>query len=114
MRRRDLITLLGGVAATWPLAALGQQAERQRRIGVLLGLAANDPEGQARLGAFLQALQQLGWADGRNIQILLRFTEGDADRARAYAEEFVALAPVVVLTSGVSAVGVCSQAARTV
>ena len=114
MRRRDLITLLGGVAATWPLAALGQQAERQRRIGVLLGLSANDPEGQARLGAFLQALQQSGWADGRNIQILLRFTEGDADRARAYAAELVALAPDVVLTSGASTVGLMLQATRTV
>jgi putative ABC transport system substrate-binding protein len=114
MRRRDLITLLGGVAATWPLAALGQQAERLRRIGVLLGLSANDPEGQARLGAFLQALQQLGWADGRNIQILFRFTEGNADRARAYAAELVALAPDVVLTSGASTVGPMLQATRTV
>jgi putative ABC transport system substrate-binding protein len=113
MRRRDLITLLGGAAATWPLAALGQ-AERQRRIGVLLGLSANDPEGQARLGAFLQALQQLGWVDGRNIQILFRFTEGDAGRAREYAAELVALAPDVVLTSGASTVGLMLQATRTV
>jgi putative ABC transport system substrate-binding protein len=80
----------------------------------LLGLSANDPEGQARLGAFLQALQQSGWADGRNIQILLRFTEGDADRARAYAAELVALAPDVVLTSGASTVGLMLQATRTV
>ena len=85
-----------------------------RRIGVLQGLAENDPEGQARLGAFLQALQQLGWTDGRNIQILRRFTDGDADRARAYAAELVALAPDVVLTSGASTVGLMLQVSRTV
>jgi putative ABC transport system substrate-binding protein len=68
-------------------------------------LAANDPEGQARFAAFLQALQQLGWTDGRNIQIVHRFTDGDTDRARAYAAELVALAPDLVLTSGASTVG---------
>jgi putative ABC transport system substrate-binding protein len=114
MKRREFITLLGVAAAAWPVEARAQQAERQRRIGVLLGLASNDPEGQARLGAFLQALQQLGWIDGRNIQILRRFTDGDADRARAYAAELVALAPDVVLTSGASTVGLMLQATHTV
>jgi putative tryptophan/tyrosine transport system substrate-binding protein len=113
MRRREFIKLLGGVAVAWPLAARAQ-AERVRRIGVLLGLAANDPEGQARFEAFLQALQQLGWTDGRNIQILRRFTNGDADRARAYAMELAALAPDLVLTSGASTVGKMLQATRTV
>ena len=69
MRRREFITLLGGAAAAWPLAARAQQSERMRRIGVLAGLAADDPEGQARLAAFLQGLQQLGWTDGRNVRI---------------------------------------------
>jgi putative ABC transport system substrate-binding protein len=112
--RREFITLLGGAVAAWPVVTPAQQAEPQRRIGVLLGLAANDPEGQARLGAFLQALQQLGWTDGRNIQILRRFTDGVADRARAYAAELIALAPDVVLTSGASTVGLMLQATRTV
>src|SRR5258705_1808741 len=115
MKRREFIRLLGGAAAgAWAFPASAQQPELQRRIGVLLGLAANDPEGQARLGAFLQALQQLGWIDGRNIQILGRFADGDADRARAYAAELVALAPDVVLTSGASTVGLMLQATRTV
>ena len=69
MRRREFITLLGGAAAAWPLAARAQQAERMRRIGVLMPLAADDPEGQARIAAFLQGLQQLGWTDGRNVRI---------------------------------------------
>jgi putative ABC transport system substrate-binding protein len=114
LERRSFIALLGGAAAAWPSTARAQQAGRQRRIGVLLGLAESDPEGQARLGAFLQTLQQLDWIDGRNIQILRRYTEGDADRARAYAAELVALAPDVVLTSGASTFGLMLQATRTV
>jgi len=113
MRRREFVTLLG-TATVWPLTVRAQQPERQRRIGVLLGLAANDPEGKARLAAFLQALQQLGWIDGGNIQIIPRFTDGETDRARAYAAELVALAPDVVLTSGASTVGLMLQATRTV
>ena len=114
LERRRFIALLGGAAAAWPSTARAQQAGRQRRIGVLLGLAESDPEGQARLGAFLQTLQQSGWIDGRNIQILRRYTDGDADRARAYAAELVALAPDVVLTSGASTFGLMLQATRTV
>jgi putative tryptophan/tyrosine transport system substrate-binding protein len=114
LRRREFIAALGGAAAAWPFTARAQQAERQRRIGVLLGLGENDPEGQARLGAFLQMLQQLGWIDGRNMQILRRYTDGDAERARAYAAELVALAPDVVLTSGASTFGLMLQATRTV
>jgi putative ABC transport system substrate-binding protein len=114
MTRRELIVLLGSTAAAWPLGVLAQQQERVRRIGVLQGLAANDPEGQARIAAFLQALQQLGWIDGSNIQIVHRFTDGDADRARAYAAELVALAPDLVLTSGASTVGTMLQVSRAV
>jgi putative tryptophan/tyrosine transport system substrate-binding protein len=114
MTRRELIVLLGSTAAAWPLGVLAQQQERVRRIGVLQGLAANDPEGQARFAAFLQALQQLGWIDGSNIQIVHRFTDGDADRARAYAAELAALAPDLVLTSGASTVGTMLQVSRAV
>jgi YD repeat-containing protein len=108
VRRRQFITLLGGAMA-WPLAARAQQAGGMRRIGVLQGLAANDSEGQDRFDALLHALQQLGWSDGRNIQIVHRFTNGDADRARAYAAELVALAPDLILTSGASTLGVMLQ-----
>src|SRR5882757_4526409 len=100
MRRREFITLLGGAAAAWPLAARAQQAERVRRIGVLLSLSADDPQGQARLMAFLQGLQQLGWTDGRNMRIDARWSGGNADDARKYAAELVALAPEVILASG--------------
>ncbi len=93
MKRREFITLLGGAAAAWPLAARAQQGERMRRIGVLMSVAADDPEGQARLAAFLQGLQQLGWTDGRNVRIDTRWGAGDAERIRRYAAELVALAP---------------------
>ena len=114
MTRRELIALLGTTAATWPVGVRAQQPERVRRIGVLQGLATNDPEGQARFEAFLQALEQLGWTDGRNIQIVHRWTDGDSDRARAYAAELVAFAPDLVLTSGASTVGTMLQVSRTV
>src|SRR5260370_32848125 len=99
MSRRDLVTLLGGVAATWPLAAHAQQAERMRRIGVLMNRAANDPDGQARLAAFQQNLQQLGWSEGRNVRIDSRWGEGDVDRERRDAAELLALAPDVLPAS---------------
>jgi len=114
VKRRDFITLLAGAAAAWPHAARAQQPERMRRIGVLQGLAANDPEGQERFDAFFHALQQLGWTDGRNIQIIHRFTDGDGERARAYAAELVALAPDLIVTSGASTTGSMLQVSRTV
>ena len=95
IKRRVLITLLGGAAA-WPLAARAQQAERLRRIGVLMGVA-DDREGQARVAALKQGLQELGWTDGRNIQIEVRFGGADAGRIRAHAAELVALAPDVLV-----------------
>jgi ABC-type uncharacterized transport system substrate-binding protein len=113
MKRRAFITLLGGGAAALPLLARAQRVQRQRQIGVLLGLAESDAEGRARLGAFVQALQQLGWTDGENVQIVVRYTEGDPDLARARAAELVALAPDVILTSGASTVGMMLQATRT-
>jgi putative tryptophan/tyrosine transport system substrate-binding protein len=114
MRRREFITLLGGAAAAWPLAAHAQQAERTRRIGVLMHLAADDPEAQARIGAFLQGLQEWGWAVGRNVRIEYRWAAGDAERIRKYAAELVALAPDVILATGGAVVGPLLEATSTV
>jgi putative ABC transport system substrate-binding protein len=114
VKRRDFIMLLGGGAVAWPLAARAQQAEPMRRIGVLMGLAADDPEGQARFTAFVQALQELGWTDGRNVRIDTRWGAGNADRNRRYAAELVALTPDVILASGGSVVEPLRQVTRTV
>jgi ABC-type uncharacterized transport system substrate-binding protein len=113
MRRREFVSLLGSAAA-WPLAARAQQPERMRRIGVLTNLAADDPEAQTRVGAFLQGLQEFGWAVGRNMRIDLRWGGGDAEKTRRYATELVALAPDVILTSGATALGPLLQATRSV
>src|ERR1041385_890003 len=110
MRRREFITLLGGMAATWPLTTRAQQADRVRRVGVLMNVAADDAEGRAWLGAFLQGLQQLGWTDGRNVRIDTRWGGGDPDRFRRYATELVTLAPDVILTAGASTTGPLLQA----
>jgi hypothetical protein len=96
MKRRDFITLLGGAAAAWPLAARAQQRE-MRRIGVLMALASDDPEGQARLAAVAQGLQQSGWTVGQNVRVDYRWSGGNADNMRKYAAELVALAPDVIL-----------------
>src|SRR2546428_6326196 len=117
MNRREFIALLGGAAAAaWPRAAHAQQPDRDRvrRIGVLMNLAADDPEGQARLTAFAQGLQQLGWTDGRNARIEYRWAVGDAERIRKQAEELVTLAPDVILASGVPVVTALLQATRSV
>ena len=114
MKRREFITLLGGAAAAWPLAARAQQAERMRRIGMLLPAAADDPEWQARLAAFLQGLALLGWTIGRNVRIDTRWATTDAAEIRRHAAELVALAPDVILASGTSTVGPLLQATRTV
>jgi putative ABC transport system substrate-binding protein len=113
MRRRKFITLLGGAAA-WPLAARAQQSERMRRIGVLTSLASDDPESMARIAAFLQGLQELGWSVGRNVRIDYRWGAGDAERARRHAEELVALAPNVILANGGSIMAPLQQVTRTV
>jgi putative tryptophan/tyrosine transport system substrate-binding protein len=112
--RREFITLLGGAAAAWPLAARAQQGERMRRIGVLMNLAADDPEGQARLTAFAQGLQQLGWTNGRNVRIDYRWAAGDADAFHRYAEELLALAPDVILASATPSVQALQKVTRTV
>ena len=99
---------------SWPQAARAQQTERMRRIGVLMSDAANDPEGQTRVTVFVQALQQLGWTDGRNMRIDVRWGAVDADRYRKYAEELVALAPDVILATSSAALGPLQRATRTV
>jgi putative ABC transport system substrate-binding protein len=114
MRRREFITLLGGAAAAWPLAARAQQGERVRHIGVLMPLAADDLEGKARVAAFAEGLQQLGWTDGRNVRIDTRWGAGDADRYRRYAAELVALAPDVILAATSLAVGRLQEATQTI
>jgi len=114
MRRREFITFIGGAAAAWPLAARAQQGQRMRRIGVLMHLAADDPEGQRRVAAFLQGLQEAGWAVGRNVDIDMRWAAGDADRFRRYAMEIIALTPDVILASATPSVLAVQQATRTV
>jgi putative tryptophan/tyrosine transport system substrate-binding protein len=119
MRRREFIALLGGAAAAWPIAARAQQRERMRRIGVLTALPADDPEGMARIGAFLQELQQLGWTDGRNVRIDYRWAGDEAERIRTerirkYAVELVELAPDVILVNGASGIRPLQEAMRTV
>jgi putative tryptophan/tyrosine transport system substrate-binding protein len=113
MRRREFITVLGGAAA-WPMVARAQQAQRMRRIGALMPGTADDAEYQARMAAFQQGLQQLGWTDGRDMQIDIRWAAGDADVIRKYAAELIALAPDVILAPGSSTLGPLLQATRTV
>src|SRR5262245_16421943 len=113
-RRREFISLLGGAAAAWPLAARAQQPERMRRVGVLMPGAADDPEFQARMTAFVQGLAQLGWIDGRNVRIDTRWGVADADRIRKYAAELLALAPDVILANSSAALAPLLQATRTV
>src|SRR5262245_18201673 len=113
MRRREFIAFLGGAAA-WPLAARAQQPEQIRRIGVIMNLAEGDPEGQARIAAFQRSLQQLGWADGRNVRINYRWAAGDAVRFHRYAEELVALAPDIILASATPSIQALQEATRTV
>jgi putative ABC transport system substrate-binding protein len=99
LKRRDFITLLGGAAATWPLAAWAKQAERMRRIGVLMGYPEGDPQAQANVTALVQGLQSPGWLEGGNVQIDYRWAGGDPDKARTFARELIATAPDVMVPS---------------
>jgi putative ABC transport system substrate-binding protein len=114
LRRREFITLLGGTAATWPLAARGQQGERVRRIGVLMALRESDPLTQARVAAFQQALAELGWIEGRNLQIEWRWTGGDIARVREYTAELVRLAPEVILAQSTPNVAALKEATTSI
>ena len=115
MKRREFITLLGGAAAAWPLAARAQQSERVRRVGVLMSAAANDREAPARIASFLGGLQQLGWIEGRNIRIDIRWAAGDLDfNSKKYAAELVALAPDVLLATAGPTVAALQAETRSV
>jgi len=114
IRRREFITLVGGAAAAWPLVARAQQAERMRRVAILLPAAAGDSAFQTRVGAFLQGLQQLGWFNGRNVSIDTRWATANAAEIRRHAEELAALAPDVILAHATPAVGPLLQVTRTV
>jgi putative ABC transport system substrate-binding protein len=114
LKRRLFITLLGGAAAAWPLAARAQPRERIRRIGVLMTVAPDDPEAPRRVTAFAQGLQQLGWTDGHNVRIEYRWGSSDPERARSFSAELVALAPDVIFATGGATVGPLLQATRAV
>jgi len=115
MRRRDFISLFGSAAVVWPRLVCAQQAgERMRRIGVLMNTTADDPEGQARIAAFHQGLQEWGWTLGRNARVDVRWGAIDADNSRRYAAELVALAPDVILAAASAAIGALQQTTRTV
>jgi len=114
MKRREFITLLGGTAVAWPLVARAQQSERVRRIGIILPAAASDAGFQTWVGAFLQALAQLGWTIGNNLRIDIHWATTNAAEIRKHAAELAALAPDVILASGTSTVGPMLQATRTV
>ena len=114
MRRREFIAFLTGSAASWSSAAHAQRPERVRRIGVLMAINADDPESKARLAAFVQGLQQLGWIIGQNVAIEYRWAGANADNIRRYAGELVALAPDVILSHASAAVASLLQATRTI
>ena len=115
MRRREFIVVLGGAAAAWPLATRAQQPERMRHIGLLMAASADDPEYQARMAAFRQGLEQLGWTEGRNARIDTRWATIDADQIRKHAGELAALAPDVILAAtGTTTVAPLLEATRTV
>jgi putative ABC transport system substrate-binding protein len=113
IRRREFITLLGGAAA-WPLAARAQQGDRVRRIGVLMSADENDPEGKRRVSAFTQALANLGWTDGRNMRMDLRWFGEDVNRMRALAQELVGLQPEIIVTWGTPATAAVQRETRTI
>ena len=114
MKRREFITLLGGAAAAWPLAARAQQGERMRRIGVLMAFAEDDPETKARLAGFRQGLERLGWSEGRNVRIDYRFAAGSADRFQPLAKELVALQPDVILAQSTPVAAALQRESRAI
>jgi putative tryptophan/tyrosine transport system substrate-binding protein len=114
MRRREFITLLGGAAAAWPVGARAQQPSRVARVGVLMNLTADDPEGQARLAAFVQMLRQLGWIEGRNLLVDIRWAAANRELNDKYVAELIALAPDAILAMTSLAVQALQRVTATV
>jgi putative ABC transport system substrate-binding protein len=114
LKRREVLTLISGAAAAWPLAARAQQGERMRRVGILITLSERDPEAQARLTAFREGLRKLGWTEGRNLRIEYRLSAGDAERGRAYAADLVAMTPDVIVAGNTTALIALREATRSV
>ena len=114
LRRREFLTLLGGAAASWPLAARAQPGDRVRRIGVLMSGDESDPMRKTGVSAFTQALAGLGWTDGRNVRMDLRWGRGDINRIRALAQELVGLQPDIILTVGETATAAIQRETRTI
>ena len=114
MKRREFITLLGGSAATWPFAARAQQPDRMRRIGVLMNFGSDVTEGQARVAAFIQGMQKLGWNEGENFRTDIRWAGDDTERYRKYSEELVRLNPDIILASASPSVAALQRITRSV
>jgi putative ABC transport system substrate-binding protein len=114
MRRREFVSLLGGAVTVWTLTARAQQPDRVRRIGLLLGIAENDPEAQSRVTAFRQGLQELGWVEGRNIRIDSRFAAGEATRIRVSVAELMALSPDVIVANSTPVITALRQATSSI
>src|SRR5215510_3871398 len=114
MKRREFISLVGSAAAVWPLAARAQEPGRVRRVAVLLALVNSDPEGQPRIAAFQRELENLGWTEGRNIQIEYRWASGDAERFRVLAAELVATRPDVLVAHATPSAEALARATRTI
>jgi putative tryptophan/tyrosine transport system substrate-binding protein len=114
MKRREFISLLCGAAAAWPIAARAQQPERMRRIGVLMSVEENDPEGKTQLSQFTQGLAESGWTDGHNLRMEVRWGGGDVNRTRTFAKELVALQPDVILAQGTPGTAALQRETRTI
>src|SRR5260370_41711341 len=114
MKRREFIILFSGAAVSWPLATRAQQPERMRRIGVLMSVEENDPEGKTQLSQFTQGLAESGWTDGRNLRMEVRWGGGDVNRTRTFAKELVALQPDVILAQGTPGTAALHRETRTI
>jgi putative tryptophan/tyrosine transport system substrate-binding protein len=114
MRRREFITLLGGAAAAWPLAARAQPSEPMRRVGILLPYSQGDADGQAVIAAFQRRLQDLGWTEGRNIRFEIRWAGGDPDKAQTFAKELIGMTPDVIVPSSNQVTTILQQETRTI
>jgi putative ABC transport system substrate-binding protein len=114
IKRREFVSLLGGATVAWPFAALAQKPDRPRRIGVLMSLGENDPEGKAQLSGFAQGLAGLGWSEGPKLGMDVRWGGGDLNKIRTFAKELVAMQPDVILSQGTPVTAALQQETRTI